>query len=217
MKSAPSLPAIGGMLAALAAIALTAWLVWAHVLRETPVAISGPTTTTMITDVSIGGPFVLVDHRGETVTDETYHGRYPLIFFGFAFCPDICPTELANIAATMELLGPLEKRVQPLMITVDPERDTPEILAGYVRAFHPRLIGLSGTPEQIAKVARAYRVYYAKSGGTGADDYLVDHSTFTYLMGPMGRFITVFRHGTAPEDMAKEIRRHITEGTATAH
>lgn len=156
--------------------------------------------------VSVGGPFRLTDHTGREVTEADYQGRYLLVFFGFTYCPDICPMELQVMAAALDVLGPDAERVQPLFISVDPQRDTPEQMAEYVALFDDRIIGLTGTAEQVAAAARAYRVYYAR--GPGDDqNYQVDHSTFTYLMGPDGAFLTVFPRGTDAEAMAAATRR----------
>jgi protein SCO1/2 len=155
--------------------------------------------------VSIGGPFELVDHTGRTVTDRDYRGRFMLIFFGFTHCPDICPTELQVMAEVLEKLGPRADRVAPLFITVDPERDTPKVLADYVALFDSRLIGLTGSEAQVAAVARAFRVYYAKATPPGASTYLMDHSSFLYLIGPDGTFRALFRYGTPAEEIARAL------------
>jgi protein SCO1/2 len=159
--------------------------------------------------VSIGGPFSLTDHSGAPVTDATYRGRMMLIFFGFTHCPDFCPAELQTMAEVLDRLGEDAARVAPLFITVDPERDTPEWLARYVDQFDPRIIGLTGAAEQIAAVARAYRVYYAKVYLPDATSYVVDHSTFVYLMDAEGRFAALFRQGTAPAEIAATIAAHL--------
>ena len=158
---------------------------------------------------SLGGPFTLRDHTGRTVTDADYRGSFMLVFFGFTFCPDVCPTELQTIAAAMDLLGPQSTRVRPLFISVDPGRDTPEKLAEYVALFHPSITGLTGTPEQVAAVARAYRVYYARSTPPGASEYLMDHSAFTYLMGPDGGLRAIFRPGASAEEIAGAVRANL--------
>ena len=159
--------------------------------------------------VSIGGSFSLTDHTGAPVTDATYRGRLMLIFFGFTHCPDICPTELQVIAEVLDGLGTDAPRVAPLFITVDPERDTPEALASYVDLFDPRIIGLTGTPEQIAEVARAYRVYYAKVQPPDATTYTMDHSAFVYLMAADGRLLAYFRHGTPAAEITAAIAAHL--------
>ena len=166
---------------------------------------------------SLGGPFTLRDHTGRTVTDADYRGSLALVFFGFTFCPDVCPTELQTIATAMDLLGPQSTRVKPLFITVDPARDTPEKLAEYVALFHPAITGLTGTPEQIAAVARAYRVYYARATPPGASEYLMDHSAFTYLMGPDGALRAVFRPGAPAEEIAAAVRANLAAGPGAAN
>lgn len=157
----------------------------------------------------IGGPFELVDQDGRTVTRDSFAGRFVLMSFGFTFCPDVCPTELSQMAATMDLLGGEAERLQPVFITVDPERDTPEAIGQYVRQFHPRLIGLTGTQEQIATAAGAYKVYYSKVEQDGGY-YTMDHSTFLYLLGPDGTTVDIFPYGTDPEELAARIREHMS-------
>lgn len=158
--------------------------------------------------VALGGPFTLVDQDGRTVTDADFRGKYLLIYFGYAYCPDVCPTSLVRNTEALDLLGPQAEQIVPMLISVDPERDTPERLKDYAGFFHPRLVALTGTPEQVAAVAKAYRVYYAKAElDRGPDAYLIDHSSFTYLMGPDGRFLQFFRHDLGPEEMAKRIKQ----------
>jgi protein SCO1/2 len=156
----------------------------------------------------IGGPFTLVDGHGHTVTDRDLRGRYLLVYFGYTFCPDVCPTTLAEIAGALDKLGEKAKDVQPVFITVDPRRDTPQVVAGYTAAFSPRILGLTGTPEQIAKVAREYKVYFARRG-EDAQTYSVDHSSILYLMGPDGRFIAPLRTDGSADTMANDIARHL--------
>ena len=167
-----------------------------------------------------------MNHLSQTVTDADFHGRFLLLFFGYTFCPDVCPTTLTNITDALDRLGGVGDRVIPIFVSVDPERDTPEYLGEYLSYFHPRLVGLTGTPEQVAAAAGAYRVYYAKagqgggSGGSRADlptphghggeeDYIMDHTAVIYLMGPEGKYLAHFAHQTTPEDMASGIRRHL--------
>ena len=116
----------------------------------------------------IGGPFELTDQDGNTVTDQTYKGKLMLIYFGFTYCPDACPTALGVMSAALDKLDVAAERVVPMLITVDPERDTPAVLKDYVSNFHPRMVGLTGTPEQVAQVAKAYRVFYQKASGATA-------------------------------------------------
>lgn len=160
--------------------------------------------------VSIGGPFSLIDQEGRTVTDKNYAGKLMLVYFGFTNCPDICPTGLQTIALAMDDLGADAEKVQPILITVDPERDTPPVMKEYVQAFHERLVGLTGTPEQIAAVAKAYRVYYQKVVLKDSSlGYSVDHSGFIYLMDGKGQYLSHFRHDATPEQMVQRIRARL--------
>lgn len=156
--------------------------------------------------LGVGGPFRLTDTAGHVVTDASFRGRWMLVYFGYTSCPDVCPTELATIAAVLRDLGPEADRVAPLFITVDPARDTRKVLAVYVRLFDRRLIGLTGTPAEIAAAARAYRVFYRRVALHDGNAYLMDHSSFVYLMGPDGRFVDLFNPGTRPTDIAASIR-----------
>ena len=160
---------------------------------------------------AVGGPFELVSHEGRAVTDADYRGRLMLVFFGFTYCPDVCPTALTAVSRALDLLGADAVHVAPLFVTVDPERDTLEQLKEYIRHFHPRLVGLTGTAEQIAKAAKAYRVYYAKARpqGAPADEYTMDHTAILYLMGRDGKFLAHFSHGTEPEAIAARVRANL--------
>ncbi|MFZ3034546.1 MAG: SCO family protein [Parvibaculum sp.] len=159
---------------------------------------------------SIGGPFTMTDQTGRRVTDKDFAGKYMLIYFGFTFCPDVCPTELQVMSGALDELGANAARVQPIFVTVDPERDTPEVLARYVKQFNPRLIGLTGSAQDIAAIAKEYRVYYEKvKDDSSSDDYSMDHSSIIYLMGPDGGFLSFFPPGTSPEKMAEKIKTFI--------
>ena len=130
---------------------------------------------------------------------------------GYTSCPDVCPTELQAMVGALDALGrELGGRVQPVFVTVDPERDAPERMARYVALFHPRLVGLTGTPAQVAQAARAYRVYYAKARPRDASDYLMDHSSFVYLLDPEGAARALFRPGTSSDDIAAALRRRLS-------
>ena len=158
----------------------------------------------------IGGPFALVDHTGKAVTDEDYRGKWLLVFFGYTSCPDVCPTALNEVAEVMDGLGRDAARVRPLFITVDPERDTPEVMAEYVAAFDPRIVGLTGTVEQVGAAAASYRVYYAKAPDEGAPGgYYMTHSAFLYLVDPEGRFRTMFGYEDDPAKILSGIRKYL--------
>jgi protein SCO1/2 len=151
--------------------------------------------------LTVGGPFSLIDGDGHPVTDQTWRGKYMLVYFGYTFCPDVCPTTLSAVADALDKMGPKADRLQTLFITVDPKRDTASVVKQYAAAFSPRITGLTGSPDQIAAAAKAYRVYYAEHRtGPGPDDYSMDHSSVLYLMGPDGRFIAPVRADqTGPE------------------
>jgi protein SCO1/2 len=158
----------------------------------------------------IGGPFDLIDQAGKRRTDADFRGKFLLLYFGFTYCPDVCPTDLVAMGLALDQLGAAGGAVQPLFITVDPERDTPEHLAQYVPFFHPRLIGLTGSADQIRKVANAYRAYFAKVAISGGAEYTVDHSSFIYLMDGSGRYLGFFPPGSSAERMAEVIRPHLS-------
>ena len=162
---------------------------------------------------SIGGPFELTDQNGKRVTDRDFAGKYRLIYFGFSYCPDVCPVDLQNVG---QALRQLEKQqpdvaeaIQPIFISVDPGRDTPAVLKPFVSAFHPRLIGLTGSPAQIADVAKRYGVYYSKQGADGSKDYGVDHSRIALLFGPKGEPIAIIPHDKGVDAMASELQRWV--------
>jgi cytochrome oxidase Cu insertion factor (SCO1/SenC/PrrC family) len=157
---------------------------------------------------AIGGPFTLVDQNGRTVTNDTLKGKPTLIYFGYTFCPDVCPTSLLLMETAIEKLGPdAAKKVNLVFITIDPERDTPKLLKDYVENFGPTFIGLTGTPQQIADAARAYRVYYQKVPGKDGGPYLMDHSSIVYLLDRNGRFVTHFTHDSKAEQIAAAVQR----------
>lgn len=168
----------------------------------------GKQTLSMPSDLSsrVGGSFALVDHTGTPVTDMRYRGKHLLVFFGYAHCADVCPVLLAKISATLNLLETIAEQIQPLFISVDSERDSPAVLAKYVANFHPRIVGLTGNPEQIQLVSRKYRVAYLKiEHENGAYDYTMDHSAFIYLMGPDGKYVAHFAEDS-PRAMAGKIK-----------
>lgn len=164
-------------------------------------------------DARIGGPFTLTDQDGRRVSDRDFAGRFRIVYFGFSHCPDVCPTDLALIG---QALDRLEKRrpaaaarVQPIFITVDPERDTPAALKPYVAAFHPRLIGLTGTPAEIAGVATRFGIYHSKEEPRAGGGYNVQHSRHVLLFGPRGEPIAILPHERGPDAMAAELERWV--------
>jgi protein SCO1/2 len=189
-RSAPGLKRLTAVVAAMAVIAS------APPMR----AASAPTT--------IGGPFTLVAPDGTTVTNETYRSKWLLVYFGYTFCPSTCPTTLLEIAAAIDKLGPDAAELQPLFITVDPQRDTPDVMGQYARSFDARIVGLTGSAEQIAAVVQEYGAYSARHAtGPGADDYVVDHSTYIYLMDPRGKFVRGFDAETSGATIADAVRQ----------
>jgi protein SCO1/2 len=161
----------------------------------------------------VGGPFELVDQQGQARSDEDFRGSYMLVFFGYTFCPDVCPTTLADVTQGLNLLAETAPdkaaRVTPVFITVDPERDRVEALAEYASYFHPRLVALTGTPAQIETAIKAYRIYAEKTEDDGEGNYLMDHSAMIYLMGPDGAYLTFIPHGTAPADIAEKLNKWV--------
>lgn len=164
--------------------------------------------------VPIGGPFTLVDQDGRTVTDAQFRGKVMLVYFGYTWCPDICPTSLLSLSEALEMLGPRRDQVAFLFISVDPARDTPAVLKDYVASFAPPPTGLTGSAEAVDAAAKAYRVYYRRHDGDDPDSYLMDHSTMAYLMDREGRFIRPISHGTTPEDAAGAISSALEGGSS---
>jgi protein SCO1 len=181
--------------------ALSIWLVPASAPREAA-AQGRPLITS---------EFELVDQAGKPVRDDDFDGKWQLVFFGFTACPDICPTTLTNVTAALEELGPMAEKLQPLLITVDPERDTPPVLKDYLTAFDPRILGLTGTPEQVGAALRSFRVYASESPLDGGD-YTMDHSAFIYLMDPQGEYAAHFGPQEPLERMVEKIRTTIDAG-----
>jgi cytochrome oxidase Cu insertion factor (SCO1/SenC/PrrC family) len=157
----------------------------------------------------IGGPFALIDQDGKRRTDTDFRGQFMLVYFGFTYCPDVCPTDLQQMALAVDQLGSAGDAVQPIFITVDPERDTSEHLKDYVAMFHPRFVGLTGDAGAIKEAARVYRAYYAKVE-LEKSDYTVDHSAFIYLIGRNGEYLGFFPPGTSADLMAGTLRPYVS-------
>lgn len=159
----------------------------------------------------VGGPFELTNQDGKRVTNQDFLGKFMLVFFGYTYCPDVCPTELQVMSAALDKMGADADRIQPIFISIDPGRDTPEVMKQYVENFNPRLIGLTGSPEDIARVAAAYRVYYSKQKPKDGSDYLMDHSSIIYFMGPDGKFIRHFSYVTDVDKLVDQIRQALNK------
>jgi protein SCO1/2 len=160
--------------------------------------------------VPIGGPFKLIDDKGHAVTDANYRGRCMLVFFGYSNCPDECPLTLQKMAAALENLGPLADKIAPLFITVDPARDTASRLASYLENFDTRIVGLTGSEDQIAAVAKAYRVYYSSGQNEQSGTDLVSHSTFLYLMDPNGKLAALFSQDITADKLTAALRARLS-------
>ena len=191
----------------LAAIALAAALVGGLVAF----AVVQPQVSNVLPSTGkalVGGPFTLVDHTGKTVTEKDFRGRYMLVYFGFTHCPDVCPTGLQVMSAALEKVGAKADQVTPILITVDPERDTPEQLASYVSSFHPRLVGLTGSPEQVGAALKSYRVYAKKvDDPKSAAGFTFDHTSLLYLMDRNGDYIAHFTHATPVDRIAERLAK----------
>lgn len=175
---------------------------------RTPADLPAPYVTG---EAAITNAYTLVDHTGRAVTAETFAGQWQLVFFGFTHCPDICPTTLGYMAQVMDLLGSDAAQVTPIFVTVDPARDTTDVMAAYVEAFHPRMVGLTGTEVQVAEAAANFRVWYERAEDADAPDgYTMAHAGHIYVMAPDGGFVDVWREGDAPADaFAAELSRLI--------
>jgi protein SCO1/2 len=160
---------------------------------------------------TINGRFLLMDHFGETVTDAQFNGRFRLIAFGYTHCPDVCPTSLGVMTTVMDNLGADAARVQPLFITVDPERDNAGVMRNYVNFFHSSIIGLTGSKAMIERTAQNFKVRYERVVNEGDDpkQYWMDHTASLYLMAPDGRFLTKFAYGISPKAILEKMRRYL--------
>ncbi|HUH59577.1 MAG TPA: SCO family protein [Candidimonas sp.] len=160
-----------------------------------------------ITGTHLGRDLDMVDHNGQPRRLADYQGKVALVFFGYTQCPDVCPTAMAELSQTMELLGQDADKVQVLMVSVDPARDTPEILSAYVTAFNPAFVGLTGTPEQLGKTAKSFKAYYAKSSGGTADQYGMDHASSFYILDQEGEARVLVAGNATAKDIAADIRQ----------
>jgi protein SCO1 len=197
---------IGGWIQALS---LGIVLVLAGCGAEPPVSFKGSD----ITGAAFGRALNLADHNGRRVTLDTFKGQLVVLFFGYTHCPDVCPTTLSDMAQAMKLMTPEEAgRIQVLFVSVDPERDTPEILKAYVPYFHERFLGLHGTPEEVATAAKEFRTMYRKHVEPGASSYLVDHSAGSYVLDGEGRLRLYFPFAHPPQDIAHDLKLLMSTG-----
>lgn len=199
--------------AALGVIAVAGYVAWTGYTQSSQATRSLPPGVPAFAKANVGGPFEVVDHGGRTVTHEDFLGQYTVYYFGFTFCPDVCPTELSVIASAVDLLGDAAEQVQPVFVTIDPERDTPEMMADYVDLFHPRMIGLTGSMEQVAELANQFRVYYQKVEDDDFQYYLMDHTSFIYVMDPNGENAALVPPGTTADQLAAFIRSQLDAQT----
>ena len=174
-------------------------------------ACRGPAPAGPLSGSGVGGPFAMVDQDGRAVTDRTYAGTWRLMYFGYTFCPDVCPTDVQKMAQGLRLLAARDParaaKVVPMFVTIDPERDTPAVVKTFVRAFSPTMVGLTGTPAQAAAMRKAFRVYAAKQGS--GRDYLMDHTATLYLMDPANRPVSFLDHGATPQAIADEVATYV--------
>ena len=161
---------------------------------------------TDITGAAFARDFRLTDHNGQVRTLADFRGKVVAIFFGYTHCPDVCPTTLSDFAAALQQLGPAADRVQVIFVTVDPERDTPDLLKQYVPAFNPHFLGMTADAETLKQLAKEYKVVYQKTSVKAADDYLIDHSAGTYVYDPKGNIRLLMPYGSSPEAIARDLK-----------
>jgi protein SCO1/2 len=171
----------------------------------------GSGETPPLQGAKLGGPFTLTDQNGRQVSERDFEGKYRIVYFGFTYCPDVCPVDMQVIGQAMRQIEKsdpgLAKRLQPIFISVDPERDKPAVLKEYVSAFHPKTIGLTGTPEQIADVAKKHGIFFQKAEEGGASEYQMDHSRIVLLFGTKGEPLAILPHDEGADAVAAEVRR----------
>jgi len=202
MKKSSIILALSALLVALGALAAS--LLFVPDSRMGEIISSG--------EALVGGEFEATNQDGKRVSDKDFLGKHTLYYFGYTYCPDVCPAELQVISAALMQVPEAAEKFQVVFVTIDPQRDTPQVMKDYVANFWPGTVGLTGSAEDIRQIAGKFRVYYGKAGGKdgeGKDDYLMDHSSIVYLMGPDGKFIQHFAFGTAADDMAKALKKAV--------
>jgi cytochrome oxidase Cu insertion factor (SCO1/SenC/PrrC family) len=197
-------------IAAVLALALTPSAGWAEDAPPDQLTAAQMMDDLMYGRGTVGGPFTLTDQAGHKRSDAEFRGRLMIVYFGYTFCSDVCPADLMAITQALDALGPAADEVQPIFITVDPERDT-KLLAEYVSAFHKSLIGLTGSPEEIRKVANAYKAFYAKLPGSRPGEYAIDHTGVIYLMGRNAEYLGFMPPQTGPEKLTEILRKYLVK------
>jgi cytochrome oxidase Cu insertion factor (SCO1/SenC/PrrC family) len=193
-----------------------AWLLIASLfVCDGATAEEQPSAAQMMDDLmygrgTVGGPFTLIDQTGRKRSDSEFRGKLMIVYFGYTFCPDVCPADLMAITQALDALGPAAKDIQPVFITIDPERDT-KVLADYVAAFHHSLIGLTGSPEEIRTVANAYKAFYARVPGEPGGEYSIDHTGVIYLMGRNGEYLGFVPPQTNPDRLTEILRKYLSK------
>jgi protein SCO1 len=183
---------------------LAGGLIW-HASENVP----GLGRTVTSGQVAVGGPYSLIDQNGDKRSDTDFRGKYQLIYFGYSFCPDVCPTTLAVMSQALNKMGAESQRIVPIFVTIDPERDTPKVLKQYVAAFGPNFVGLTGSVKDIAAVEKEYRVYAKKTPLDKSGNYGMDHSSVIYLIGPNGKLVTFYDELISPEALEKDLKAKI--------
>ncbi len=190
-------------------------LIAAALMAGVVTAVAGPQSSAaeMMDDLMygrgpIGGPFTLTDQHGKIRSDAEFRGKLMIVYFGYTFCPDVCPTDLMAITQALDALKSKAESIQPIFITIDPERDT-AVLADYLKAFHPSFIGLTGSPEAIMQIATSYKNYYRKVGDERSGDYSIDHSGVIYLMGRNGEYLGFMPPQTGPDRLVEILRKYL--------
>ena len=178
-----------------------------------PLAAEQPSAAQMMDDLmygrgSVGGPFTLTDQTGKPRSDSDFRGKLMIVYFGYSYCPDVCPTDLMAITQALDALGPAARDVQPVFITIDPERDT-KVLADYLSAFHPSFVGLTGSPDEIRTVANAFKAFYVKVPDQRSGDYSIDHSGVIYLIDRNGEYLGFMPPQTNPDRLTEVLRKHL--------
>lgn len=200
-----------GLGGAVVVLAVSLWATQASAQAEVPRADAARLMNELMSGkAAVGIPFTLTNQRGKRVSLADFRGKLVLLYFGYTFCPDVCPTDLLAMAQTLKLLGKSGDQVQPIFVTLDPVRDTRELLRGYAAAFHPRIVALTGSEGEIRRIATAYKVFYEKVTPPNSKTYFIDHAAFTFLLDRNGKYVLFFPPGTTPDRMAVMVREQLS-------